>query len=461
MAERQQFDVFISYSRKDYVDSLKNVIPGNEVSKIKDALTKAGISYWFDKDGVYSGDEFAKVIVRNIKSSRIFVFLSTENSNQSEWTANEISTAYMLKKKIIPVRIDDSVYHDDVILYLSRLSHIDYGDNPADGCQELVRSIKAYLEKEKAAVAQKEAEERLRQEELERQRRQAEEEKHRQKLVSKLEVEIAAEESRLTEFKKTVLIKEQELKAAKVDQEACEKKLLKLQQKLAELIHPHTVGVKRKSGEEAEEKGVKDVENMDLSLIEVNGKYGFADKTGKVVIPRQWKNAGSFHEGLARVQNAQGKWGFICKTGEVMIPCQWMNAGSLHDGLALVQNDQEMWGYIDKMGKVVIPCQWIDAGSFHEGLARVKNEQEKWGFIDKTGKVVIPCQWEWSWSFSEGLARVQDKRGKCGFVDKKGKVVIPCQWKFAGPFSKGLASVTDESGKLYKIDKTGKVVSEG
>ena len=42
--EQTKYDVFISYSRKDYVDEQKNLIPGNEVSKIKDALTKAEIS---------------------------------------------------------------------------------------------------------------------------------------------------------------------------------------------------------------------------------------------------------------------------------------------------------------------------------------------------------------------------------------------------------------------------------
>lgn len=60
---QKEFDVFISYSRKDYVDEQKNVIPGNEVSKVKDALTKAGITYWFDEEGIYSGENFVEKIV--------------------------------------------------------------------------------------------------------------------------------------------------------------------------------------------------------------------------------------------------------------------------------------------------------------------------------------------------------------------------------------------------------------
>ena len=53
--KQTQYDVFISYSRKDYVDEQKNIIPGNEVSKIKDALSEAGITYWFDEERIYSG----------------------------------------------------------------------------------------------------------------------------------------------------------------------------------------------------------------------------------------------------------------------------------------------------------------------------------------------------------------------------------------------------------------------
>ena len=60
-----QYDVFISYSRKDYVDDKKNIIPNNVVSKIKDTLSKEGISYWFDEDGM-SKDE----ILENDKSMR-------------------------------------------------------------------------------------------------------------------------------------------------------------------------------------------------------------------------------------------------------------------------------------------------------------------------------------------------------------------------------------------------------
>ena len=272
---KDSYDVFISYSRKDYVDEKKNVLPGNEISKIKEALTKAGITFWFDEDGVYSGDKFAEVIVKNIKASSVFVFLSTANSNLSEWTASEISTAHMMKKKIIPVRIDNSIYHDDVILYLSRLSHIDYYENPEKGRQELVRSIKAFLENEKAALVQKAAEERHQQLLLARQQREQEENRKRQAEMEKLEVEISAQESRRTELKKAVLQKEQELKFSQIDLEACEKNLQRLHQKLDELRNPKNVTEIKQMALEAENKRKAEEqrkqEALQSSTFTVNG----------------------------------------------------------------------------------------------------------------------------------------------------------------------------------------------
>ena len=82
--EQTKYDVFISYSRHDYVDDHENVIPNNEVSKIMEALTDAGITYWIDKEGIYSGDKFTEELPKIIKLAPIFVYLSTANANKSK-----------------------------------------------------------------------------------------------------------------------------------------------------------------------------------------------------------------------------------------------------------------------------------------------------------------------------------------------------------------------------------------
>lgn len=190
-----------------------------------------------------------------------------------------------------------------------------------------------------------------------------------------------------------------------------------------------------------------------------NGKWGYIDQTGKVVIPFQYTLAWNFSEGLAGVY-LNGKWGFIDKTEKVVIPYQYDEARSFFEGLAMVRvgSAEIKYGFIDKTGKEVIPRQYNRARDFSEGFAAVRDENSKWGFIDKTGKEVIPCQYITVGDFSEGLAWVYDENGEKNFIDRTGKVGIPYQYKNAYSFFEGLAMVSNENSKWGFIDKTGKVV---
>lgn len=140
-----QYDVFISYSRKDYVDDEGNIISGNIVSRIKDELKKNGISYWFDEEGISSGDEFAQLITNSIKNSKVVLFISTVNSNQSEWTRKEIATAVSYKKKIIPFRYDETPFNDAIYLYLADLDFISYSKNGEKALGRMVSGIQRYF----------------------------------------------------------------------------------------------------------------------------------------------------------------------------------------------------------------------------------------------------------------------------------------------------------------------------
>lgn len=233
--EQTKYDVFISYSRKDYVDEHENVIPNNEISKIMKSLTDAGITYWIDKEGIYSGDKFTEELPIIIKSAPIFVYLSTANANKSKFTSKEIAIADEYGKYIIPVRLDMTPYSDKVIFRIADISFIKYAVNPTKGREDLVNSIKTFLKKQKENELQKEEEDRLRKEELERQRKQQEEEKKRQAEIERIEAEISALESQKVEREKVVLQKEQELKLAQFDLKACEAKIQKLQAKLKEV----------------------------------------------------------------------------------------------------------------------------------------------------------------------------------------------------------------------------------
>lgn len=180
-----KYDVFISYSRKDYVDEQKNVIPGNEVSKVKDALVKAGITYWFDEEGIYYGQNFVEKIVTNIENAKVFLFLSTANANNSPWTCKEIASADEFNKHIIPVRIDATPYNKKVLFRIADLDYIEYYTNPKKGMEDLIKSIQTYLA-ELAAEEKRKKEEEYRRIELERKKeeelkKEKEQEKQRER----------------------------------------------------------------------------------------------------------------------------------------------------------------------------------------------------------------------------------------------------------------------------------------
>ena len=156
-----KYDVFISYSRRDYVDESYNVIPGNAIAEIQNVFDENGITYWFDKDGIYSGQEFIEIITGAIAESKMLIFISSKHSNESMWTAGEIFEALDGEKAIIPVKIDNSQYNKKFKLLIRPLDYIDYQENPQNALKDLLRAIN----KVKEDIAQKQREEeKLRQE---------------------------------------------------------------------------------------------------------------------------------------------------------------------------------------------------------------------------------------------------------------------------------------------------------
>jgi hypothetical protein len=240
-----------------------------------------------------------------------------------------------------------------------------------------------------------------------------------------------------------------------------------------------------------------------------DGKWGYMNNQGKIVIEPQFDAARDFHDGLALVSkfdksgdsNAQaknGKDGYIDETGKFVIEPQFITEGSgfafsstqtkrnFSDGLAVVtigpstQNKSynnviwdEKLAAIDKTGKIVFEIDpkyevkdGFSDGMLLVGLKNVDGKADKFGFLDKTGKVAIEPKYITAFPFSEGLAAVSmhdERYGKKdvyhGYIDTSGKTAIEFQFKQALPFSEGLAAVISEDGgdNFEFIDKTGKM----
>ena len=139
------YDVFISYSTKDYYDIFGNPNPHSPIADLLTALEDAGITYWIDKQGLSGGTVFPQEIAKQIYNCKAFLFVSSANSNQSTWTMNEIATAHNYGKTIVPLRIDDTLFAPSIMIYVAGLQYINYYLNPNAAKRQLMATIKHLL----------------------------------------------------------------------------------------------------------------------------------------------------------------------------------------------------------------------------------------------------------------------------------------------------------------------------
>jgi hypothetical protein len=215
-------------------------------------------------------------------------------------------------------------------------------------------------------------------------------------------------------------------------------------------------------------------------LGEQGEKRYFINKDGDVVFtPPEVGFVSEFHEGLAPYL-IRFKYGYIDKQGQVVIPLQFDRVdacepggygvvghfcldvafGIFSEGLApFPKGDTKKVGYVDKAGRIAIEPIFEDGYEFSEGLGLVKSG-EKWGFIDRSGKFVIEPKFDSGVSFREGLAAIQLGE-KWGFINKSGEIVIEPQYDDANYFSEGLAPVAvgcEDQQRWGYIDRSGNMV---
>ena len=166
-----------------------------------------------------------------------------------------------------------------------------------------------------------------------------------------------------------------------------------------------------------------------------NGKWGFLNKDGDIVIEAVYDYAYNFSEGLAKItkivkdtsdekKEDQVLYGFIDKEGnEVIKPTsRFETVHSFSDGLAAYSDGYEWgWGFIDKKGNIAIRAreEWEDVSDFSNGIATVEVDG-LWGLINKKGELILNAKFEDPLFFLNGLANV-GRDDKVGFINKKGK----------------------------------------
>jgi hypothetical protein len=235
--------------------------------------------------------------------------------------------------------------------------------------------------------------------------------------------------------------------------------------------------------------------NAHLFPIQRGGKWGFIDRTGRVVVAPKYDQALEFSDGMAAVRVGK-KWGYIDASGELRIPPRFEgmiglpfcgagaivydSSGSLTfvdragkliqtrnwekmlncvNGIVPVR-EKRKWGYLSTNGALLVEPTFEDTGLFGDELGSAKMNG-KWGFVDRSGRWAIQPQFDEAGMFSEGLAPVK-LQGQWGYVDREGKIQIKPAFSLAHPFSGGRGRVLawggDKLSRTGFVDGTGKLV---
>lgn len=193
---------------------------------------------------------------------------------------------------------------------------------------------------------------------------------------------------------------------------------------------------------------------QDLAAVMHKDRYGFIDRSGKMVIQPQYEKARSFSEGLAAVAE-KGKWGFIKTNGEWAIQPQFENARWFSDGLCLV-NKGGAWMYINKKGEVVTMPAAEKYHDFSNGKALItilNGKEKKVGIIDVKGEYILKPTYHVIKPSKDGYAKAK-LNDRWGIIDATGKEVVEPIYEHIGNYYKG--TTWAKLGKEYGLVVNGK-----
>lgn len=117
-------------------------------------------------------------------------------------------------------------------------------------------------------------------------------------------------------------------------------------------------------------------------FIKNDGAYRLADLSGNIY-DGIFEDAKPFCSGgrLAAVKQ-NGKWGFADRSGNIVIECIYDDAQSFcGKNVGTVRCDDGMWRFIDVRGNVIDEYEFFDAREFGKNLAAVKGLEEKWSLM--------------------------------------------------------------------------------
>lgn len=158
-----------------------------------------------------------------------------------------------------------------------------------------------------------------------------------------------------------------------------------------------------------------------------------------------------------------GRFGYIDESGRLVIPFKYKKAGPFSEnGLAFVLGDDDLGGYINREDEFVIPPIYESGSMFSFGFAAVSRDGE-YKYIHPNGLQAINATFQYASGFSDfALAKVIDKNGKHILMDSQSRIVLSLKegaWISDLKKATRVAKFTNPRGKQALIDASGKIVT--
>jgi hypothetical protein len=201
-----------------------------------------------------------------------------------------------------------------------------------------------------------------------------------------------------------------------------------------------------------------------LAAVRKEGKYGFINEKGSLIIPHAYDAVLDFSEGICGVAFLAGtedstyyNWIFIDKNGKKIINDEFEEVHEFKSGLsAVVKNGK--YGWIDKKGKFLFGNDFEECKSFSEGFAAFY-KNSGWGMINQKGKIILEPSFSSIGEVHEGLAMFSLGPNSAGYIDTTGKIIMKPVFQSASSFKNGIAYI-QKNNKISLIRKSGKLICE-
>lgn len=219
-----------------------------------------------------------------------------------------------------------------------------------------------------------------------------------------------------------------------------------------------------------------------------NGKIGFIDDKGRLVLAAKWDEATPFTDaGVCYVSSRGSSWKFNYDF-KGYVPKFWIskNRGEYYwkmdrlgklssylrynthissprssepDSYGMrMEKDARSVRWINASGSPAFPGEWDDGIHFRNDDPAAVRKNGKWGFINRKGEAVTPFEWAQTSGFDgKGLACVS-VNNKWGVINTKGDLVVPLYFNYLAGFDlQGMCAAHLNSGAGF-IDPTGKII---